>query len=134
LTAADTSVVVAAFASWHEGHRPAVVALARAPRLPAHVYLESFSVLTRLPPPHRAPAAVVADFLAARFPEAALLLPGREHQQLLRDAVRHGVAGGAVYDALIAATARRAGALLLTRDRRAVAVYERFGVRYEMVV
>lgn len=50
MIAADTSVVVAAFASWHEGHESALVALARRPRLPGHVALESYSVLTRLPP------------------------------------------------------------------------------------
>ena len=44
-----------------------------------------------------------------------------------------GLAGGAIYDALIAATARHAGATLLTRDRRARPVYERVGVRHELV-
>jgi predicted nucleic acid-binding protein len=131
--AVDTSVVVAAFASWHEAHRAAVHALARKPRLPAHVLLESYSVLTRLPPPHRAPADVVASFLAMRFPGAVLTLPGRAHGALLRDATRAGVTGGAVYDAVIAATARHAGATLLTRDRRAVQVYETVGVEYQLV-
>lgn len=46
----NTRVVVAAFASWHEGHASAVSALARRPRLSAHVAVEAFSVLTRLPP------------------------------------------------------------------------------------
>ncbi|HEX2798109.1 MAG TPA: VapC toxin family PIN domain ribonuclease, partial [Thermoanaerobaculia bacterium] len=41
--------------------------------------------------------------------------------------------GGAVYDALVAETARHAGATLLTRDRRAIAVYEKIGVTYELV-
>lgn len=50
MIAVDTSVVVAAFASWHEGHASAVSALARRPRLPTHVTVEAFSVLTRLPP------------------------------------------------------------------------------------
>ncbi len=66
MIAVDTSVVVAAFASWHEGHRSALAVLARHPRLPAHVAVESFSVLTRLPPPHRAPAVLVRDFLVGR--------------------------------------------------------------------
>ncbi|MEX2240756.1 MAG: PIN domain-containing protein [Burkholderiales bacterium] len=56
MIAADTSVVVAAFASWHEGHAAALRALGRGVRVPAHVLLESYSVLTRLPPPHRAAA------------------------------------------------------------------------------
>ena len=43
------------------------------------------------------------------------------------------MAGGAIYDALIAWTAKRAGATLLTRDRRAVRVYEAVGVRFDLV-
>ena len=36
--------------------------------------------------------------------------------------------GGEVYDALIAATAKSTGAVLLTRDRRAEATYRAIGV------
>ena len=133
MIALDTSVVVAAFASWHEGHRPAHAALARRPRLPTHVMAESYSVLTRLPPPHRAPAEVVVSFLLARFPRAPLTLPGTSYPALLRELVRSGVSGGAVYDGLIGATVRHAGATLLTRDRRAALVYDALGVRYELV-
>jgi predicted nucleic acid-binding protein len=48
-------------------------------------------------------------------------------------AARGGVTGGAVYDALIAATVHHAGGRLLTRDRRAIKVYEEFGIPYELV-
>ena len=64
-----------AFASWHEGHRAAVAILDRSPRVPAHVVVETYSVLTRLPPPHRAPADLVATFLAERIPHPPLVLP-----------------------------------------------------------
>jgi len=131
--AVDTSVVVAGFASWHEGHQSALVALARKPRVPAHVLVEAYSVLTRLPPPHRAPADLVATFLAERFPDAPLVLPARAHLRLVEISAREGLSGGAIYDALIAATARHAGATLLTRDQRARLVYERVHVRYELV-
>lgn len=133
MIAVDTSVVVAAFASWHEHHEAASAALRRHPRLPAHVSVETYSVLTRLPSPHRAPAEVVQAFLAARFPAAPLTLPGHAYRALLRTAVQAGLVGGAVYDALIAATARQAGATLLTRDRRALPAYEAIGVRYELL-
>jgi predicted nucleic acid-binding protein len=133
LIAVDTSVVVAAFASWHEGHASAVSALARRPRLPAHVAVEAFSVLTRLPPPHRAPADLVERFLRERFPEPLLPLPAEAHRALLSLAVRAGLAGGAIYDALVAVTAKRASASLLTRDRRAAPTYEAVGVRYELL-
>jgi predicted nucleic acid-binding protein len=129
----DTSVVVAGFASWHEGHRAAAAALARKPRVPAHVLIEAFSVLTRLPLPHRAPPDLVAQFLAERFPEAPLVLPARAYLELVETAARTGIAGGAIYDAVIAATAHRAGATLLTRDERAGAVYDRMKIDYELV-
>jgi predicted nucleic acid-binding protein len=133
LIAVDTSVVVAAFASWHEAHPDAAAVLSRRPRIPAHVLVESFSVLTRLPPPHRAPAGLVASFLDQRFREAPLVLPARAHRDLVSKAADLGLAGGAIYDALIAATARHAGATLLTRDQRARPVYERVGVRHELL-
>jgi predicted nucleic acid-binding protein len=97
------------------------------------VLVEAYSVLTRLPPPHRAPAALVASFLADNFPDPPLALPARAHQRLIKDAAAMGVAGGSIHDALIAAAARHARARLLTRDRRAVATYERFGVAYELI-
>jgi predicted nucleic acid-binding protein len=131
--AVDTSVVVAGFASWHVGHKPALAALARGPRVPAHVLLEAYSVLTRLPPPHRAPADVVSAFLRERFGEAPLSLPPRAYLELVVSMAGAGLTGGAIYDALIASCARNAGATLLTRDERALPVYERVGVRYELV-
>ena len=41
----------------------------------------------------------------------------------------HEVFGGAVYDAFVAATAAENDVELVTCDRRAVPVYERYGVR-----
>ncbi len=133
MIAVDTSVVVAAFASWHDGHRSAAEALARKPRIPAHVVIESFSVLTRLPAPHRSPPEVVETFLREHFPQAPLSLPATALQALVRAAVAARISGGAIYDALIAETVKRAGGTLLTRDRRAVPTYERFAVRFELI-
>ena len=133
MIALDTSVVVAAFASWHEGHASAVATLARRPRLPAHVIVEAYSVLTRLPPPHRSPAEIAEAFLRERFSGVPLTLPGTAQRDLVRLAARAGLVGGAIYDLLVAATVKRAAATLLTRDRRAVPAYEAVGVRYEFV-
>lgn len=131
MIALDTSVVVAAFASWHEAHDAAAALLAREPRLPAHVMLETYAVLTRLPPPHRAPPDVVTAFLKQRFRRAPLGLPPSLHARLLDRVSTSGLTGGALYDALIGATAKHAGASLITRDLRAARVYETIGVRYE---
>ena len=133
MIAVDTSVVVAGFASWHEAHAAARAALSRSPRLPAHVALESYSVLTRLPPPHRFSPTIVGELLAARFPELPLTLPAKQQRSLIAFAIEAGVTGGAIYDALVAATARHAGATLLTRDRRAIPIYEILGVDFEFV-
>jgi predicted nucleic acid-binding protein len=44
-----------------------------------------------------------------------------------------GIAGGAVYDALVGATAREHGLALATRDRRALDTYRALDVRLEVV-
>ena len=134
MIAVDTSVVVAAFASWHEANRAAVAVLLKKPRIPAHVLVETYSVLTRLPPPHRAASWIVVDFLSRSFPQAPLTLPAPAWRNLLEQVAEAGIAGGAAYDALIGATARHAKATLLTRDRRATAIYEKLGVSYELVL
>jgi predicted nucleic acid-binding protein len=133
LIAVDTSVVVALFASWHEAHQAVREVIPEEVRLPAHVLVESYSVLTRLPPPHRAPADVVEAFWRARFDEKLLTLPAGDHRTLLRRCVDERVSGGSVYDALIGMTAKHAEATLITRDRRAASTYEAVGARFQML-
>ena len=134
MLAVDTSVVVAAFATWHEGHPAACAALERQPRLPAQVLIESYSVLTRLPPPHRTSPEIASAFLATRFSEPLLGLPPADYRRLVGRAVEDHLAGGAVYDAVVAWTAKRAGATLLTRDRRAIRIYQAVGIRFELLL
>jgi predicted nucleic acid-binding protein len=125
--------VVAAFASWHEKHEPARRVLDGALRLVEHCALETYSVLTRLPPPHRAPGDVVRDFLAVRFRQPFLRLNARAYREFLLHLPEHGLAGAASYDALVAATAASHGAELMTCDRRAATVYQRYGIRVHLV-
>jgi predicted nucleic acid-binding protein len=131
--AADTSVIVAAFASWHEKHAAARAALDDGLRLPQHCALEVYSVLTRLPPPHRVAPGVVRDFLAARFSGPFLRLSPRGYKSFLLGLPERQVAGGAAYDALVAATVAASEAELVTCDRRAAQIYDRFGVRVQMI-
>ena len=119
----DSSVVVAAFASWHQDHALAARAIAQKPDLPTAVALESFSVLTRLPPPHRAQASIVRDFLVRSFPGPWLALPPDGWVRVIHDLVARGVSGGASYDAVIALTAMYHERELLTLDRRAQRTY-----------
>jgi len=130
--ALDTSVVVAAFASWHEHHAAALRSVSKGARLIGHVAGETYAVLTRLPAPHRAPPGLVAEFLTRSFPGPWLVLPSRHHRRLVAECARLGITGGGIYDALIAATALHAGATLVSLDRRALPVYGAFDadVRY----
>ena len=125
--------MVAAFASWHERHDAARRALDGDLRLIEHCALETYSVLTRLPAPHRAPQPLVRDFLIAQFRQPFLGLSATAYRQFLRQLPDHGISGGASYDALVAATAASHGADLVTCDRRATPVYERYGVRVHLL-
>lgn len=133
MKAADTSLVVAAFASWHVEHDAARRALDGGLRLIEHCALETYSVLTRLPPPHRVSGALVRDFLAATFAQPFLRLGEQAHRDFVLQLPDHGISGGAAYDALVAATAAASGAELVTCDRRALAVYERYGLQVKLV-
>lgn len=123
----DSSIVIAAFASWNEFHEAALEALGDIRDLVAHVELESYSVLTRLPEPFRAEPAIVARYLCDDFPGQRLMLPAGEQRQLVERLARLAIAGGAVYDAIIAVTAAHHGLSLLSCDRRAARTYDRLG-------
>ena len=103
--ACDTSVLVPALTSWHELHEQALDALAQdVSAIPAHVLLEAFSVLTRLPAPFRLHHSLVARQLGA-LPHALIGLEARAQADLVARCAALSIRGGAVYDALIAATA-----------------------------
>jgi predicted nucleic acid-binding protein len=134
MKAADSSVVIAAFATWHEHHALAREAMSGQPRLIAHAAVESYSVLTRLPPPHRAPAPIVHAFLARRFTEPFLTLSEAGYRELLAVVAARQIPGGSAYDALIALTATEHQATLLTLDQRASATYQAVGATVEQLV
>ena len=134
MKAVDSSVVIAAFASWHEHHAIARKAMAARPRLIAHAAVESYSVLTRLPPPHRASPDIVHAFITGRFTEPFLILSETGYQELLATVAAGQILGGPAYDALIAFTAAEHNATLMSLDQRAAATYEAVGARVEQVL
>ena len=134
MIAIDSSVAIAGFAAWHEQHSAARKVLARRPRLVAHAALETFSVLTRLPPPHRAQPEIVADFLRRRFPDPPLGLSPDRYLDLVGDLAQRHMVGGQVYDALIGLVAADHDVTLVSLDRRAVLVYEAVGAVVEQPV
>jgi len=131
--AVDSSVVIAACASWHESHSTAVRAFERKPRLLGHCALEAYSVLTRLPGAQRVPSALVVEFLRERFPEEPLVLSAVELRDLAADLHQRGIVGGAVYDGMVAMSARAHGAELVSLDRRAAETYRRCEVAYRLL-
>ncbi len=133
MIALDTSVVVPALASWHEAHQITRRA-ARGGVVPAHVNLEAYAVLTRLPPPYRLDPTVARELLAAWFPSKQILVPSaRLHRSMVNQISEAGIVGGACYDAVIGLTAQSHGAELLTRDARARRTYDILGIRYRVV-
>jgi predicted nucleic acid-binding protein len=125
----DSSVLVAALASHHDGHDRAVGALGDASGLIVHAAFETCSVLSRLPEGLRLEAATVLEALERDFPQPWLALDQEGQRACLRRAVDAGLRGGALYDALLAATAREHGATLLSADRRAREAYEAIGAQ-----
>lgn len=131
--ALDTSAAVALLLRSHTAH----VAVrrhtsGRAVALTTHSLAETFSVLTRLPADARVAPADAVRLLEAGF-AAPLVVPPDELGALPRVLAARGIAGGAVYDALVGLAARAAAVPLLTRDARAVATYGALDVEVELV-
>lgn len=128
MTALDTSVAVPALLGWHAAHDECRTASAGA-QVPAHVLLETYSVLTRLPSPHRLPPEAAGQLLEARFPPStALAAPADLQREIVGVLEAARVSGGAVYDGWIGLTAAHHGEVLLTRDHRAAATYDRLRI------
>jgi hypothetical protein len=123
-------VVIAALSAWHEQHDAAAAALRDIRALPAHVTLEAYSVLTRLPGGLAVPAAIAASVLARRFDAPPLALPEDERARVTASLAATGVFGGASYDGLVALEAQAHDETLLTLDQRAQATYRRLDVRF----
>ncbi|MEV4736788.1 MULTISPECIES: PIN domain-containing protein [unclassified Microbacterium] len=95
--------------------------------LAGHAMVETYSVLTRLPGAARVTPRGAERLIAAAFP-ASSALPPREALRAVQTLSAAGIAGGAVYDGLVALAAKSAGVPLLTCDRRAVHTYAALGV------
>jgi predicted nucleic acid-binding protein len=133
VNAVDTSVAIPAFASWHRAHQSALEIVNAGAILPAHVAYETYSVLTRMPDPHRAAPSSVIRFLEESFDGAWVTLPDGAMARLLGELADHGIRGGSTYDGLVGATARSVGATLISRDRRAKPIYDLLGVEVEFI-
>lgn len=125
--------MIAALSAWHEQHEASAQALARVTALPAHVAIEAYSVLTRLPAGLAVPAAAAASVLTRRFCDPPLRLDDAHRSSVLERLAAAGVFGGAAYDGLVALEADAHGRGLLTLDQRAQATYQRLGVPFTAI-
>lgn len=133
MTALDTSVVIAAFAPWHEAHPAARRAVTPEAVIPAHVVSETYAVLTRMPEPFRIAAATVADYLARQWEGRVIAPDAALYESLTAIAATAGVTGGGTYDALVGLTAHTSGHELLSLDLRAERTYRALGISYRLL-
>jgi predicted nucleic acid-binding protein len=131
--AADSSVTIAALLGDHPAHGTAAEALATCEKTIAHVATETYSVLTRLPSPHRANAVTAVEALNERLPSQYAALEAADYADALGRLAEAGVEGGATYDGLIALTALEHDLELVSRDRRAARPYRALGVRFTLL-
>ena len=113
----DTSCLIPLVAEWHKHHdqttRDYQARLARGERpvIAIHALLESYSVLTRLPPPVCVPANLAEQILTEYFADVEIAGVSPETAWLaIRSLAALDLGGGRIYDALIAATVLRAEA------------------------
>lgn len=98
-----------------------------------HALIETYSVLTRLPGDVRLAPTDAARLLSLRFAPPLLLDPA-ESARLPIMLADLGIAGGAVYDAVVGFAAVRNNCRLATRDARARITDDAIGVNSEVVV
>jgi predicted nucleic acid-binding protein len=126
--AVDTSVAIPLLVRSHRDHDAVVRWWAgQQLALSGHALPETYSVLTRLPADARLAPSDAARLIAARF-SAPLTLSNSRVRRLPETLSRLGVAGGGVYDAMVALAAKDHDVPLATRDGRARGTYQTVGV------
>lgn len=126
--AVDTSVAIPRLMSGHVAHQPVLERLkGHELVLTQHSLAETYSVLTRLPGDARVHPDDAVQLIESGFGHPALL-PAEIARTLPVRLAAAGIAGGAVYDGLVALAAGATSLPLATRDQRAAATYRALGV------
>jgi predicted nucleic acid-binding protein len=129
----DTSVAVALLVEDHEHHAWTHEALRGFELgLAGHAFFETLSVVTRLPGVHRRSVNRVYEALSMSFP-GTVFLSAEAGAAAAKRIAHQGIAGGSVYDALVAAAAVEHEYVLATRDQRALATYSAMGVSVRVI-
>ncbi len=90
-------------------------------------------MLTRLPPPHRVVPGLAAESLRQVATDPPLTLRAEEVAGLPHLLSGLGISGGAACDTLLAVTAGRHGAELVSLDARAAATCRAVGAAYRLL-
>ena len=123
----DSNVLIALLCDWHEHHGKTLTSYERwlgknaVPVIPVQAILECYSVLTRLPAPHRLPPEATRLAIEETFSRTAVIAELRPEAawSAIDKLSRLGFGGGRVYDAAIAECVAKAGAtVLLTWNRK----------------
>jgi predicted nucleic acid-binding protein len=131
--ALDSSVAVPLLVHTHDDHpRVETWARGRSLALTSHSLAETYAVLTRLPDDLRVSPDDAGRLLARGF-ATPLLVKSQTARNLASVLASSGVAGGAVYDALVGLAAAENGCVLATRDIRARGTYEAVGADVEVI-
>jgi predicted nucleic acid-binding protein len=131
--AIDTSAAIPYLMRSHESHSAVRRALSEHQLvLTGHSLAETYSVLTRLPGDARLAPPDAVKLLDANFGQAVLPAP-ETTVSLPAELASRGIAGGAVYDALVGVAARDSSLGLVTRDRRAATTYSALGLAFMLL-
>lgn len=132
----DTSCLVAAVCTWHQRHADCSGEIRRRRAhgermvVAGHSALETYAVLTRLPPPHRVSSEDARQVVLETVGDALVTLQPSGYRRLLDQLAEGSVAGGRSYDALIASCALEARAsVLLTLNEQHFRQFEAAGLR-----
>jgi len=133
LWAIDTSVGVPLLSVSHPLHIMTDNAVGnRRVHFSGHAYFETYSVLTRFPGDARVPPFDAVRLMTVGFGKP-LLLSIETSSRAPTIFAKLGITGGEVYDGLVALAAKENRAVLITRDTRAMAIYDAIGVEIEIV-
>jgi predicted nucleic acid-binding protein len=110
----DTSILVAAFDDrdiYHSRARPVFLRHAEGAAIATHSLAETFSILTGRR--NWRPADAFELLKANVAPMRKISLRPQQYLRVIEQAEQHGIRGGAIYDALILASARESGATVV---------------------
>ena len=111
----DTSVLVPVFYGDHTHHAASLDLFTRFKKseagCAAHSLVEVYATLTRMPGQHRVDGATALLFIGDLQERLTVVsLTSGEYADLLRSSAARGIAGGTIYDAVIARCAVKTGA------------------------